>query len=213
MKEHQHRICRLADEAATVDEPEPALRALRELREELVEFERARVAEALTAGSSFGTVAKALGISRQAAHRRYRDLAQKARHQLPLSSHAQWAVQLARQEARAAGAHDPGPEHLLIGVLRSGGGTCSALEAEGVTADAARECLRANGGDAAPNGGDDASRSVLTLAAEIASARKARYVEPDHIVLATVTDPDSEALRVLTALGVTAAAVRARLGC
>ena len=74
MTEHRHRICRLADEAAAPKKPQAALRTLRELREELLELERSRAAEALRNGSSFGDIAKALGISRQAAHRRYRGL-------------------------------------------------------------------------------------------------------------------------------------------
>lgn len=75
MDEHEERICRLAQEAAAAREPEAALRTLRALREELEELERRRVAKALRSGASFGEVARAVGITRQSAHRRYRDLA------------------------------------------------------------------------------------------------------------------------------------------
>jgi hypothetical protein len=210
---HRVEICRLADEAAAADGPESALRTLRELRAELVAFERSRAADALRSGSSFGDIAKALGISRQAAHRRYRDLAPKAGDPLPLSSHARQAVNLAREEARASGTPELGSEHLLLGVLRSGGGASSALEAEGVTADAARGCLAGSGRRTATRDAGSRGGTVLAQAAEIAGARNARYVEADHIVLAALTDPDGGALRALTSLGVTAAAVRDRLGC
>jgi hypothetical protein len=140
MGEREDRICRLAEEAAATEEPESALRTLRKLREALEDVERARVEQALASGSSFAGIAKALGISRQAAHRRYRNLAPKPPQRVNFTSHALRAVQLARDEAAAMGAGAIATEHLLIGALRSGGSPTIALEAEGVTADAARGC-------------------------------------------------------------------------
>jgi ATP-dependent Clp protease ATP-binding subunit ClpA len=212
----QHRICLLAEEAATTTEPETALEKLRELRDELVAFERARVAQALRTGSSFGSVAKALGISRQAAHRRYRELAPPHGKSLSLSSQVRQAIRLAREEAAAAGARGLSSGHLLLGVLRSGGGTSSALEAGGVTADATRRCLRSDGdGDSPgdPTGTAETAKAVLAEAAQIARARHARSIEADHLVLAALNGPDGGARRAVTALGVTPAAVRRRLGC
>ena len=211
----QHRICLLADEAATTTEPEVALEKLRELRDELAAFERARVAQALRTGSSFGSVAKALGISRQAAHRRYRDLAPSKATSLSLSRQVRQAIRLAREEATAAGARGLSSGHLLLGVLRSGGGTSVALEAGGVTADAARRCLRTGDADASGEGAATAetAKAVLAEAAEIARARHASSIEADHLVLAALNGPDGGARRAVTALGVTPAAVRQRLGC
>jgi ATP-dependent Clp protease ATP-binding subunit ClpA len=210
--ETRHRISRLTDEAARSDDPLAALQALRELRAKLEEAERERVREALHGGSSFGTVAKALGISRQAAHRRYRDLAPASVPPLELSSQARHAIQLARDEAIAEGSAAVASEHLLLGVLRSGGGPCRALEAEGITPQALRSCLRTAedppGGPVAAGG-----RAVLTEAAQIARARHTPCVEAEHIVLAALNGPDGGALRAITALGVTPAAVRERLGC
>ena len=54
-----------------------ALETLAELRREIELFNREQVKRGLAAGRSFGEVARALGVSRQAAHRRYRDLAQE----------------------------------------------------------------------------------------------------------------------------------------
>src|SRR3954452_6932670 len=99
MLETRHRISRLADEAAEASDPEAALHAVRELQEELGEIERARVAEALRAGCSFGGIAKILGISRQGAPRRFLDLAPAEGHPVPLWSHARRIVQLAIEEA------------------------------------------------------------------------------------------------------------------
>jgi hypothetical protein len=211
----QHRICQLADEAAVTSEPVVALERLRALRDELVAFERSRVAQALRTGASFGAVAKAMGISRQAAHRRYRDLAPSSASTAPiaLSSHARHAIRLAREEAAAAGAPGITTDHLLLGVLRSGGGTSSALEAGGLTVDGARQCVRAKSDDDASAPDRTATRAVLAEAAEIARARHATTIGADHLALAALNATDGAARRALTALGVKPAAVRERLGC
>lgn len=213
MPEPQKRICGLADEAAAANHPEAALAALRGLREELVSFERSRVAEALRSGSSFGAVAKALGISRQAAHRRFRELAPTAAEPLALSSHARRAVHLAREEAARTDSGELASAHLLIGVLRSGGGTSSALESEGVTAEGARSSLPADDATRAAPGceGHGEGRPLLWEAAEIARARRSRCIEAEHIALAALDAPDGRALRAITALGVRPAALRERL--
>jgi Clp amino terminal domain, pathogenicity island component len=214
MREPQHLICRLADEAAGLTNPEAALAKLRQLRDAVERFEHERVADALRSGSSFSAIARALGISRQAAHRRYRDLAPMAIERLQLSSQSRRAVQLACREADSAGAQGAASEHLLLGVLRSGGSTSLALEAIGVTVDAVRNCIT---GTAVPTGtggkGDAAGRAVLAHAAEIAGARGERYVDPEHIVLAALDGEDGGAARAVTAIGVTPASVRERLGC
>lgn len=66
-------IDEIASQAVNEPDPEEALRALQVMRTELVEFERERVAQALRAGASWSRIAAALGISKQAAHRKYRD--------------------------------------------------------------------------------------------------------------------------------------------
>ena len=70
MDEHAQRICALADDAANAEDGMSALRTLTELRSEAEELAKAHVARALASGHSFADVARALGISRQAAHRR-----------------------------------------------------------------------------------------------------------------------------------------------
>ena len=210
----QHLICRLAEEAAAITRPEAALSKLRELRDALELFENERVVQALRSGSSYSAIARALGISRQAAHRRYRDLAPMAIETLRLSSHSRRAVQLACQEADAAGADGVASQHLLLGVLRSGGGASHALEAIGVTVDAVRSCLTDAAFAAEVAGEKDvAGRAVLEQAAEIASARSAGHVEPEHIALAALDGADGGAAGAVTAIGVTPATVRERLGC
>ena len=136
------RICRLAEQASAADTPDEALRTLRTLREELVEFERQHVARALTLGEPVTAVATALGVSRQSAHRRFRDLVPpRGRAERMLATpEAQLAVEYARREASRQGAASVGSVHLLMGILCSGDSeTVQALNALGITIDATRE--------------------------------------------------------------------------
>jgi len=56
----------------TAGDPLIALDELQALRAELDSYEHALVRRALASGATFAAVARSLGISRQAAHRRYR---------------------------------------------------------------------------------------------------------------------------------------------
>src|SRR3954451_25088801 len=143
MGESGQRICRLAEEAANAERPQEALRLLCELRRELEDFERRQAAHALSVGESFGEIARALGVSRQAAHRRFRDLApgddgDGLERPTP---EARLVADYAREEAgEEAGVRS---EHMLIAVLRFGdGAAASALEDEGVTLLRARAAVR-----------------------------------------------------------------------
>src|SRR5437763_4134188 len=64
-------------EQALTGAPLDALRALAALRAQITDLERAQVTRALGNGASFAELAAAVGISRQAAHRRYRALARR----------------------------------------------------------------------------------------------------------------------------------------
>ena len=72
---HAKRVCELAEEAAQAEDGMSALRTLTELRREVEALTSAHVGRALASGHSFAAVARALGITRQAAHRRFRHLA------------------------------------------------------------------------------------------------------------------------------------------
>src|SRR5215216_4092152 len=113
------RIRRLAEESVAGD-PESALRALTELRQELDACVRLHVRRGLAAGRSFGDVARALGISRQAAHRRFRELAPAqgpaSERGLVATDQARRVVRLARAETLAAAARAVGSRHVLLAI-------------------------------------------------------------------------------------------------
>jgi transposase-like protein len=108
----------------TAPDPLRSLCELGALRAELDTFERDQVRRALESGASFAAVARALGITRQAAHRRYRHLLDgETSPRLVGSAEALAALQRARQEAARSGAAAVGAEH-VVGALtapRTGG--------------------------------------------------------------------------------------------
>jgi ATP-dependent Clp protease ATP-binding subunit ClpA len=179
------RLCRLAREAAEAGDGESALRTLGLLRDELEEFERQQAARALAAGRSYSDVARALGISRQAAHRRFRHLATEAPPsdgQLRASDQVRFVVGHASAEARALGATAVEPEHLLLGILRSGEPrAAAALAAAGVTLENARREV-AIGHWAPPQPAGTATRNVLARSVRFARRDRAEHVEVEHIL-------------------------------
>jgi transposase-like protein len=217
-----HRLVELLEHAVRASEPETALHALSALRRELDAFERVQAWRALDEGSSYGSVARALGISRQAAHRRYRDLAAAtepppggdAPARLRVAPEARAAVQLAGEEAAALGAPRMGSEHLLLGILRAGDPfAAGALRAAGVTIENARLA-------AAPTlAGEDAPDEKLTAYARrvFSEALRTAAADPSHMIgvadllRSALSDETGGACRTLEALSVDVAGLRASL--
>jgi len=211
--------------AVNASDPEMALTALTALRRELEAFERVQAWKALDSGSSYGSVARSLGISRQAAHRRYRELAAATEPppgapeptpKLRVSPEARAAVQLAGEEAKELGAVRMGSEHLLLGILRGGDGVgAAALRAEGVTLEAARLAVAPTlvGDEAPPNGGITAyARGVFHEALRAAAKEPRHVIGVADLLRAALRDQRGGACRTLAALSADVDAVAARLG-
>jgi transposase-like protein len=224
------RLVELLEHAVRASDPEVALHALTALRRELDAFERVQAWRALDAGSSYGAVARALGISRQAAHRRYRELAAATEPppggepaRLRVTPEARAAVQLAGEEATALGAAQMGSEHLLLGILRAGDAVAAgALRAAGVTLDGARAAatptLSTTATAANGAGAEDRASAVTRYArAVFGEAMRQAAVQPDRsigvddLLRAALHDPKGGACRTLEALGVSPEAVVAGL--
>src|SRR4051795_12542357 len=116
MAPNAQRIIALLERTLTDPEPTKALSILTELRHELDELERSHVGRALQSGSSFADVARPLRISRQAAHRRYRDLASPPPQRPTLAPEARAALIRARQEAARHGSISINSTHLLLAI-------------------------------------------------------------------------------------------------
>lgn len=222
----------LVERALRAPDPCAALRTITALRREIDELERAQVSKALGSGRSFADVAHALGVSRQAAHRRFRHLGGAAPDPPPaarppsrvlITSEVRRAVACAREEARGLGAAKVGTEHLLLGILRAGAGPVAALLAElGVQLEAAREkaqptalqeevIVEGRPVPAGPEGISPYARGVFEQSLREAVARGDGYIGVDHLLLASLRDREGGACRTLDALGVDPEAVRERL--
>jgi ATP-dependent Clp protease ATP-binding subunit ClpA len=216
VSESGQRICALAEEAAAASDPEAALETLTRIREELAEFERQQVARALTGGRSYGDVARAMGITRQAAHRRFKDLAtqkRRASKRLPPTPEVRLVFDYARAEARALGASVLAPVHVLLGILRNGDRrAAAALTASGLSLEDARRVAR---DDLAASGNGGAGkvdiREMLAETAQCARRRGADRVEVEHLLRSALTSDDRAADRLLGRLGVAPDRVLAEL--
>jgi len=111
------------------DDPATRLQALSALRSELDSLEAQLAAQAQRAGMSWREIGRALGVTKQAAHRRHRqsvvsiehaDAGRPAGSEIGVSVPARRAVRLARREAARSGVREVRTEHLLLGVLQCG---------------------------------------------------------------------------------------------
>ena len=131
-----HRLRVQLRDAISAPDTLDALTALTDLRAELETLERDRVRYALEDGVSFAAIARALGISRQAAHRRYRDLVEPGCAPLTavaLTPVTRATLARAREEARALGAEHVDGVHVILALVGEG-----YLPAPGLSLAAAR---------------------------------------------------------------------------
>lgn len=225
--------------AGRASKPEKGLSAVAALRAELEALERHHVATAVAAGWSWSRVAEALGVSKQAAHKKHARMARALtstdpREAVPgndrvtVTAEARRAVRCGRDEARAVGLSVVGTEHLLLGVLRAGEGSLAAraLVEEGVTLESARAALaptlteeeqavsvtsQPTAEAARATGVSPLARACLERSLREAVKRGDRHLGLDHLLLALVSRDDGGAARTLARLGTSTVAVRGRL--
>jgi hypothetical protein len=214
-------------------EPGERLSALAILRRELDATETELAAEGLRAGMTWSQIGAALGVSKQAAHRRHShgvaqlDRAAETEHRgsrAIVSSEARQAVRIARTEAAAVGQTKVGTEHLLLGLLQCGDAlTVEVLERLGVTLALARQAVeptvemrpdaaapaRLAAGASAANG--DVGEVISTAAPPTAEAgsRPSAVVSPlARRVLERALRPEAGRTGSLTALDLLQALLR-----
>ena len=230
---------RFAREAVDASRPTDSLAAIASLRERLDTLEAARVDAALADGCSWRVIAEALGVSRQAAHRKHAPRVAAAAKQLEARSvagrrllivgPARAAVVLARQEAAQGKSRLVGTEHLLAGLLRGReGAAAQALTNLGVTLDKVRHCAQASADlargdpeteDLAPPGWATPARLPFSRRGRCALEQSLReavalgdeHLGVEHLLLALLRDDASRAMRCLERLDVTAAKVEDEL--
>jgi ATP-dependent Clp protease ATP-binding subunit ClpA len=214
----------LAGDVVRTRDPEAALRALNALRQELEQVEPQLVRRALSAGASWSQIARALEITKQAAHKKHRHLAeqpwpQDPRHKIPITGEARRSVQLAREEARQLAQPAVGTEHLLLGILRCRANhAVKALNALGITHETALVALAptlpgAPSSEPAAEEPDATvvsphARRILEGALREAVRRGDGYIGVEHLLLALLADTRNGAVQTLEALKVTSKMVK-----
>jgi uncharacterized protein YerC len=201
------RIAELAGEVTHAESAGEALRKVRDLRRELDAFERQQVARALSEGANFSTIARELGISRQAVHRRFRSLA-VGEKPLQTSSDARIVLRLAREEAEALAASEVDGSHVVVATLRAAElPAAEILRSAGATLERARMQVEASGlrGPLFKRSAGNrvaGLRPVLTASAREARERGDSQIEVEHVLLGTLSNEHVDAARTLVAIGV-----------
>ncbi len=214
MNEIDTRLAELAAEVAEAPTPRAALRRLGELRDELEAFERRQVARALAEGASFAAIARDLGLSRQAVHRRFRSVAPEE-SKLQTAPDVRRVLQYARDEAAALGGGDVGSEHIVLAVLRADDLRAAELLREaGAALDRARTHVEGTSPRAKlfrrdPDPGE--LLAFLETSAREARARGGRRIEVEDVLAGALEDPSGGAARTLRALGADPDEIRERL--
>jgi transposase-like protein len=210
---HAHRsetdLADLLDLALTSPSATESLRALGALREELAAFEEGQVRRALDAGATFSELARILGISRQAAHRRYRRFGRPAPVPDPvaldsppqtITREARAAIEFALEEAANRGARAVDSGHFLAGIVATADpASAERLQALGVTVAA----LRRHAPRTAARSG--AGRSLR------AALNESGTLDLDRLLRATLEAADGRARAALEALAVPPRALIAAL--
>ncbi|MBV9606966.1 MAG: hypothetical protein JO027_17770 [Solirubrobacterales bacterium] len=218
-------IEQLARDVAEIADPDTALRALTALRQELDATEPELVLRALQDGASWSQIARALGITKQAAHRKYRYLFEHAINVPPsakllVTGEARRAIQYAREEAKRLRQPAVGTEHILLGILRcerSSG--ARALNAVGITLARARASLHTTLPGLLPeqlesteaDGISQQARRILERSVREAVQRGDGYLGVEHLLLALLADSRNGAVQTLEDLKTTPTRVKRQL--
>jgi ATP-dependent Clp protease ATP-binding subunit ClpA len=182
------------------------------------------------AGASWSQIARALGVSKQAAHRKYRHLGDRTltdaagETKLVVTPEARLSIQFARNEAKRLGQPMIGTEHILLGILRcSRSLAVKALGALGVNYQTASSCLCTTlpgvapderAGSAGGKRGDAVSehaRRILEGSLREAVKHGDAYVGVEHLLLALLADSRNGAVQTLEALHATPTKIRTEL--
>jgi len=179
------------------------------------------VGQARESGESWTSIGDRLGVSKQAARKRFADRVQST-FTPKLRPRLRACLDQAQREAQADGSTEVGTHHLLAGLLAEGV-AAAILEKLGVTAEVIRDSghrlfgppLQAT--DLVPPMSAEA-RSVLDAAVQIArtnasDADAGEVVGTEHLLAVLALDPGSRARRILNDLNIDVAAIKAELNC
>jgi hypothetical protein len=175
------------------------------------------VDQARRSGASWTAIGESMGVTKQAAQKRFVPGAQdepRAALFQRFTPRARKAIVHAREEAAELGSAQLGTEHLLLGLVRERKGIAArVLKDHGVTEERVRVAVAAvavSAGDAPPDEVPFAPRAkkAIQLAVREALQLGHNYVGTEHLLLALFTEGEGAGADVLRELGATEEAVR-----
>src|SRR5215213_5539343 len=181
------------------------------------------VGQARDNGESWTAIGDRLGVSKQAARKRFADRVE-AMFGRQLRPRLRACLDQAQREAQAVGSTEVGTHHLLAGLLAEGV-AAAILEQLCVTADTIRDSAERLFGPASPATDAVPPMSADAKCALDAAAHMARNNAPDsndadegvvgteHLLAVLAFDPGSRARRILNDLHVDIAAIKRELNC
>jgi len=170
------------------------------------------VDRARQAGASWRAIGDGLGVSKQAAQKRFVSSVAEAGGEGFLSRftpRAQAVLTVARDAARAAGQAQVRTEHVAVGLVADSDGlSARALAAQGVSADAVRAAAGADGTAGAAKDPRPAhipfaaeAKKVLEAALREAFSRRHNYIGTEHLLLGLLGERRSAGAKLLRQLG------------
>lgn len=208
----------LAAASTRFENPNDGLTAVAELRRRLEELEAWHVENAVRAGSTWSEIAAALGVSKQAAHKKHASrlratartaFATAARERgMVVTAEARRVVHHAVREARELGHARVGTGHLLLGLLREDHLASAALRSLGLSLGFVKRAItppkhREESGQDRRMPISPQGRAALEQSLREAAGRGDRHLGVEHMLLALLRDEKGDAVRTLGRLGVT----------
>jgi hypothetical protein len=201
-------------EQAVSDDPLAQLSAASAVAGEITETSDALVGHFVdkcrAGGHTWAEISGSLGVSRQAAHKRYSAIPRDLERWTP---RARNALEASIDAARGLGHGFVGTEHLLLGLFPPGGIGATILGGAGlteetVTAKVVEHMPRADSGPDDPPFTPRAAQ-VLGGALTEAISMGHNYIGTEHLLLALFGQPDGLAARILAEAGLAHATVKA----
>jgi hypothetical protein len=161
------------------------------------------------AGSSWSEISAVLGVSKQAAHKRYAAPFASAPNFDRFSERARIVLRDAGEQARGLGQRVVGTEHLLLALFEPAEALAaqvlreSGIMRSAVTERIADETASNEDGVTVTGAVPFGSRAVEALRNSVEEALKLgqKSIGTEHLLLALFDDPDSPAARLLQAFG------------
>jgi Clp amino terminal domain, pathogenicity island component len=177
------------------------------------------VDQARRAGASWTEIGRYMGVTKQAAQKRFVPRAESADHRnfARFTDKARRVVVEAQTAARRGRQEQIVPEHLVLGLLTEPTAlAATALSALGVDLDVLRERIEAGleASDAEPGEQipfSGSAKKVLELVLREALRLGHNYVGTEHLLLGLLADEENSAAQLLGELGVTHAAAEAHI--